>query len=116
MPRRSADIVEVRLDTVDRPDAVGAVEGRRRPVVVTCRAAWEGGGFQGSEEERERLLTEAQAAGAEFIDVEARAEFVPAMMRRRRGRGIVLSHARVRRACRRISPSAPRRCGRPAPK
>jgi 3-dehydroquinate dehydratase/shikimate dehydrogenase len=86
-----ADIVEVRLDRVDRPDALGAVEGRRRPVVVTCRAAWEGGGFAGSEEERERLLTEAQAAGAEYIDVEARAEFVPAVVRRRRGRGVVLS-------------------------
>jgi 3-dehydroquinate dehydratase/shikimate dehydrogenase len=86
-----ADLVEVRLDTVDRPDAAGAVEGRRRPVIVTCRAEWEGGHFRGSEEERERLLTDAQAAGAEYIDVEARAEFVPAMVRRRRGRGIVLS-------------------------
>src|SRR5205085_9752965 len=86
-----ADLVEVRLDSVDAPDAAGAVEGRRRPVVVTCRASWEGGGFRGSEEERERLLTDAQAAGAEYIDVEARAEFVPAMVRRRRGRGVVLS-------------------------
>jgi 3-dehydroquinate dehydratase / shikimate dehydrogenase len=86
-----ADLVEVRLDSVDRPDAAGAVEGRRRPVVVTCRASWEGGGFAGSEEERERLLTEAQAAGAEYIDVEARAEFVPTVVRRRRGRGVVLS-------------------------
>jgi 3-dehydroquinate dehydratase/shikimate dehydrogenase len=86
-----ADIVEVRLDTVDRPDALGAIDGRRRPVIVTCRAAWEGGSFGGSEEERERILSEAQAAGAEFIDVEARAGFAPAFARRRRGRGIVLS-------------------------
>src|SRR3954467_5251048 len=86
-----ADLVEVRLDLVDRPDPIGAIEGRRRPVVVTCRASWEGGGFRGSEEERERLLTEAQAAGAEYIDVEARAEVPPAMVRRRRGRGVVLS-------------------------
>jgi 3-dehydroquinate dehydratase/shikimate dehydrogenase len=87
----NADLVEVRLDSVDRPDALGAIEGRRRPVIVTCRAAWEGGGFTGSEEERERLLTSAEAGGAEFIDVEARADFVPAITRRRRGRGIVLS-------------------------
>src|SRR3954454_3088990 len=86
-----ADLVEVRLDLVDRPAAIGAIEGRRRPVIVTCRASWEGGGFRGSEEERERLLAEAQAAGAEFVDVDARAEFVPAITRRRRGRGIVLS-------------------------
>jgi 3-dehydroquinate dehydratase / shikimate dehydrogenase len=86
-----ADLVELRLDSVDQPDALGAIEGRRRPVIVTCRAAWEGGGFAGSEEERERLLSDAEAGGAEFIDVEARAEFVPAITRRRRGRGIVLS-------------------------
>ena len=86
-----ADMVELRLDLVDRPDAVGAIEGRRRPVIVTCRAEWEGGGFRGSEEDRERILSEAQAAGAEFIDVEARAEFAPMLARRRRGRGIVLS-------------------------
>jgi 3-dehydroquinate dehydratase / shikimate dehydrogenase len=86
-----ADMVEVRLDTVDRPDAIAAIEGRRRPVLVTCRASWEGGHFQGSEEERERLLSDAQSAGAEFVDVEARAEFVSTITRRRRGRGIVLS-------------------------
>ena len=87
----NADLVELRLDSVDRPDALGAIEGRRRPVIVTLRAAWEGGGFAGSEEERERILSAAEAGGAEFIDVEARADFVPAITRRRRGRGIVLS-------------------------
>jgi 3-dehydroquinate dehydratase / shikimate dehydrogenase len=86
-----ADMVEVRLDSVDRPDAAGALEGRHRPVIVTCRAKWEGGGFQGSEEERERLIFEALAAGAEFVDVEARAEFAPAIARARRGKGLVLS-------------------------
>jgi 3-dehydroquinate dehydratase/shikimate dehydrogenase len=86
-----ADMVEVRLDTVDQPDAIGAIEGRRRPVIVTCRAAWEGGFFRGSEEERERILSDAQGAGAEFVDVEARAEFAPTIARKRRGRGLVLS-------------------------
>src|SRR5262245_21665157 len=78
----TADLVELRLDFVEHPDVQGALEGRRRPVIVTCRARWEGGGFKGSEEERERILTEAVDAGAEFVDVEARAEFVPALLRR----------------------------------
>ena len=86
-----ADLVELRLDGVAGPDVCGALEGRHRPVIVTCRPRWEGGAFDGSEEERERLLTEAVAAGAEFVDVEARAEFVPSILRQRRGRGIVLS-------------------------
>src|SRR5919106_1269217 len=80
-----ADMVEVRLDTVDRPDPVGAIEGRLRPVIVTCRAAWEGGFFSGSEEERRRILEHASAAGAEFVDVEARAGFAPGIIRARRG-------------------------------
>src|SRR4026209_2547201 len=86
-----ADLVEVRLDLVDRPDPIGAIEGRRRPGGGACRAPWGGGGFPGMEEERVRILSEAQNAGAEFIDVEARAEFVATITRRRRGRGIVLS-------------------------
>ena len=28
-----ADLVEVRLDSVERPDAVGALDGRLRPVI-----------------------------------------------------------------------------------
>ena len=56
-----ADMVELRLDTVDRPDVAGALADRRKPVIVTCRAAWEGGFFRGSEEERLGLLAEAHA-------------------------------------------------------
>ena len=86
-----ADIVELRLDGVDRPDGRAAIEGRRRPVIVTCRASWEGGGFRGTEEERRRILSGALEAGAEFVDVEAKAGFAPALVDSRRGRGIVLS-------------------------
>ena len=86
-----ADLVEVRLDGVDRPDAAGAIEGRLRPVIVTCRPHWEGGQFDGSEEERRRILTEAMAAGAEFVDVELRATFTADVIRLRRGRGVIAS-------------------------
>src|SRR5512139_3341919 len=86
-----ADLVELRLDGVDRPDGRAAIEGRRRPVIVTCRASWEGGAFDGSEEERERVLVSAPDAGAEFVDGEAAGTFAPALVGRRRGRGVVLS-------------------------
>ena len=37
-----ADLVELRLDGVRDVDVAGALEGRSRPVIVTCRPAWEG--------------------------------------------------------------------------
>jgi 3-dehydroquinate dehydratase/shikimate dehydrogenase len=86
-----ADLVEIRLDSVPDPDAAGAVEGRRLPVIVTCRPTWEGGGFSGSEETRKRLLTDARAHGAEFVDVEWKAGFDDIVCDRD-GHGVVLSH------------------------
>ena len=54
-----ADLVELRLDTVSDPDVAGALAGRQKPVIVTCRAAWEGGSFKGAEDERRRLALPA---------------------------------------------------------
>jgi len=85
-----ADLVELRLDTVHDPNVAGALAGRRRPVIVTCRPTWEGGHFTGSEDERRRLLTEAFVLGAEYVDVEWRAQFDD-LLGRAGGRRIVLS-------------------------
>ncbi|MBI3050360.1 MAG: type I 3-dehydroquinate dehydratase [Acidobacteria bacterium] len=69
----AADMVELRLDGVADVDVARALHGRRVPAVVTCRPAWEGGRFTGGEEERRRLLAEALACGAEYVDIEWRA-------------------------------------------
>ncbi len=86
----AADLVELRLDGVEDLDVAGALDGRKTSVIVTCRPAWEGGRFDGSEEVRLDILAEAMRLGAEYVDVELRAD------RRRfssadRGR-VVLSH------------------------
>jgi len=85
-----ADLVELRLDTVSDPSVAGALAGRRRPVIVTCRPVWEGGHFAGSEEARRQLLGEALALGAEYVDVEWRAGFTD-LFRLTGGRRLVLS-------------------------
>ena len=69
------DMVELRLDGVAGLDVAGALLGRRTAAVVTCRASWEGGKFDGSEEERRAVLRQALELGAEFVDVEWRAGF-----------------------------------------
>ncbi len=85
-----ADLVELRLDSVRDPDVAGALAGRRRAVIVTCRPEWEGGTFRGSEEERRRILADALAGGAEYVDLEWRGGFAD-LIARAAGRRIVLS-------------------------
>jgi 3-dehydroquinate dehydratase/shikimate dehydrogenase len=70
-----ADIVELRLDGVRDLDLPAVLADRTAPVIVTCRPAWEGGRFDGAEPERLSLLRRARALGAEFIDVEVRADW-----------------------------------------
>lgn len=85
-----ADLIELRLDSVSDPDVAGALAGRKRPVIVTCRPVWEGGEFTGSEDERRRILGEALALGADYVDVEWRAGFDD-LISLTGGRRIVLS-------------------------
>ena len=86
-----ANLVELRLDALGRRvDVDAALAGRRGPVLVTCRPGWEGGGFDGPEETRLQLLERAIRLGAEWVDVEMRADHT-ALVGLRGGRGIVLS-------------------------
>ena len=86
-----ADMVELRLDTVRDPSAAGALAGRSKPVIVTCRPKSDGGHFQGSEEERRAILSEALALGAEYVDLEWQGSCAD-LMQRTGGRRVVLSH------------------------
>ena len=85
-----ADMVELRLDSVADPNVAGALAGRRRPVIVTCRPVREGGLFTGPEDERRRILAEAIALGAEYVDLEWQARF-DEIIARTGGSRIVLS-------------------------
>jgi 3-dehydroquinate dehydratase/shikimate dehydrogenase len=66
-------MVELRLDGVSRCDVARALDGRTHPAIVTCRPTWEGGKFDGAEEERRALLGDALNRGAEYVDIEWRA-------------------------------------------
>jgi 3-dehydroquinate dehydratase/shikimate dehydrogenase len=85
-----ADLVELRVDSVRDPSAAAALAGRQLPVIFTCRPTWEGGWFSGSEEERKRILLDAQKLGAEYLDIEWRAG-LDEVIAGRGGEGIVLS-------------------------
>lgn len=67
-------LAELRLDYLRQPQVEPLLAGRRGPVLVTNRWAEEGGRWSGSEAERQRLLWQALAAGADYVDVEWRAD------------------------------------------
>lgn len=85
-----ADLVELRLDGMPSVDLRAAIGGSKKPVIVTCRPRWEGGRFDGSEEERHRILAEAISSEADYVDIEWRSGFEDLVLARG-GRGIVLS-------------------------
>ncbi len=65
-----ADVIEIRLDLLDEPLVQPFVEGIKTPLLFTNRPQWEGGKWQGSEEERLALLVEALDRGAAYVDIE----------------------------------------------
>lgn len=69
-----ADILELRIDRIPDADVPGLLAARKKPVIVTNRRAAEGGGFQGSEEERVGILIRAVRFGAEYVDIEIRTD------------------------------------------
>ena len=85
-----ADLVELRLDSMTSPDPDAALADRKTPAIVTCRPLREGGMFDGSEEERLRILLRAQALGAELVDIEWDIQPEP-FLAARGGRGVVVS-------------------------
>jgi len=68
-----ADVLEIRLDSMNAPEAAKCCSLLRRPLLFTNRPLWEGGRFAGSEEERIEPLLEAVRLRAEYIDLELRA-------------------------------------------
>jgi 3-dehydroquinate dehydratase / shikimate dehydrogenase len=86
-----ADLVELRLDSVSDPDVTAALADRKTPVVITCRAKWEGGNFHGSENDRRQILECALRLGAEYVDVEFKAAFGRELIASTAGKRIVLS-------------------------
>lgn len=65
---------ELRLDYLARPDLGRLFRTLPGPAIVTNRPAAEGGRWQGTEEERRRLLEQALDFGVQALDVEWRTD------------------------------------------
>ena len=68
------DLVEVRLDAMDRPEVDQCMRKVQLPLLFTNRPSWEGGAFSGPEEERLQPLLQAVELQAAYVDLELRAD------------------------------------------
>ena len=65
-----ADIIEIRLDVMERFDLKEIIESATNPILVTYRSRREGGGGSADYGTRVRYLLDAMEAGADYVDVE----------------------------------------------
>jgi len=67
-----ADLVELRIDRIERPDLPLLLHVGKERILVTNRRRDEGGFFASCENRRMKLLREAIDLGARYVDIEAR--------------------------------------------
>ncbi len=72
--RDKVDLVEIRIDSMAKPDVSACINNISYPLLFTNRPEWEGGLFKGSESKRIKPLITALEMGADFVDIELRAE------------------------------------------
>ncbi|MFH0860951.1 MAG: type I 3-dehydroquinate dehydratase [Candidatus Altiarchaeota archaeon] len=68
-----ADLVELRLDYLEDTGGLDRLSKIKTPKIVTCMPKWEGGKFQGSEEDRVALLKRTLNF-ADYVTVELKTE------------------------------------------
>jgi len=69
-----ADVIEIRLDSMQHPAISPFLQEIAKPLLFTNRPAWEGGNCQSEEKERLALLMEAATTGAAYVDLELNSE------------------------------------------
>jgi len=65
-----ADVIEIRLDSLSRPEIEPFMKNLAKPLLFTNRPEWEGGSFKGSEAERIGLLLQAVKLDCALVDLE----------------------------------------------
>ena len=86
-----ADLFEVRADMVLDLDLLTILRARTKPIMLTCRAASEGGRLADDDPRRRMTLLEAVKRGFDYVDVEYRSAFTDVMVEKA-GRGLVVSY------------------------
>lgn len=91
--QRLADLIELRIDYLEKPRIKPLLLGNDVPFIVTNRRREEGGRYGSDEASRLCLLEEAIDLGVDFIDVEwsTRRSLLQRLFKRKEGTRIILS-------------------------
>lgn len=68
-----ADVIEIRLDSLQEPAVSPFTESISSPLLFTNRPVWEGGSYSGEEDDRIQLLLDAVENKVSYIDIELEA-------------------------------------------
>jgi 3-dehydroquinate dehydratase / shikimate dehydrogenase len=86
-----ADLFEIRADLVLDLDLLTLLRAKTRPLLLTCRAASEGGRWEDADPSRRLTLLEAVRRGFDYVDVEYRSNLLDVMLEKS-GHGLVVSY------------------------
>ncbi len=88
-----ADLIELRVDYLDRVNLAPLLQCREKPLIVTHRREEEGGNYKGEETERLAVLKEAIDLEGDYIDVELATErsFLRRLIKNKGGTQVILS-------------------------
>ncbi|KAH7290506.1 hypothetical protein KP509_30G051000 [Ceratopteris richardii] len=95
---KGADMVEFRLDHLTefepQADIPILLQEKQLPAIITCRPVWEGGKYNGDDDDRISALALAAELGADFVDIEMQkaSELISALQKPSRAKVIVSHH------------------------
>ena len=90
---RVADLVELRMDYLKKPELTPLLKDRQKPFIVTFRRSEEGGRYKGDQKRRKTVFKEAIDLGTEYVDVEMRSDrsLLQNLIENKNGTKIILS-------------------------
>ncbi len=86
-----ADLFEIRADLVLDLDLLAILRSKTKPLLLTCRAASQGGRWPDDDPRRRLTLLEGVKRGYDYVDIEHTSGYLDVMMEKS-GRGLVISH------------------------
>jgi 3-dehydroquinate dehydratase type I len=90
---RVADLIELRVDFLKKPELTPLLKEKQRPFIITLRRKEEGGRYRGDEKGRMGVFNKAIDLGTEYVDVEMKSDrsLLQNLIENKNGTKVILS-------------------------